>query len=112
MSRFAPITLTKPKQNLVTDKYKYGFSDPTDSYSFISKPGLSRRVVEEISHIKGEPAWMLERRLQALQYFEGARMPPWGADLSGINFDKIHYYLRPTDRENQSWDDVPEYIKR
>jgi Fe-S cluster assembly protein SufB len=112
MSRFAPIAVQKPQENIITDNYKFGFSDPTDSYAFISKPGLSRRVVEEISHLKEEPEWMLERRLKGLEFFDGMKMPVWGADLSEINFDAIHYYLRPTDRETQSWDDVPAYIKR
>lgn len=112
MSRFAPIAVKKPKKDIIADGYQYGFSDPTDSYAFISKPGISERVVREISRMKDEPAWVLDLRLTALKRFLEMPMPPWGADLSGINFDAIHYYLRPTDQITQNWDDVPAYIKR
>ncbi len=94
------------------DYSKYDFKDPTDRYEYIGKPGLSREVIEEIAHIKGEPKWMLEFRLRAYEIFLKKPMPTWGADLSAINFDEIIYYARPTDREARSWDDVPDYIKR
>lgn len=94
-----------------TEKYQYGYSFPTDKYKYISKPGLNKKVVEEISHLKGEPKWMLERRLQALKLFEAGKMPNWGADLSTIDFNKIRYYLRPTDDLVGSWDEVPEEVK-
>jgi Fe-S cluster assembly protein SufB len=84
MSRFAPITVAKPQQNIINDNYSFGFSDPTDDYVHISKPGLSRGVVQEISSLKHEPAWMLELRLKALERFEGMVMPLWGADLSRL----------------------------
>jgi Fe-S cluster assembly protein SufB len=110
MSRFA-------KKNTATfdpgsdTSYQHGYSFGTDEYSHISKPGLSERVVAEISHLKEEPAWMLEFRLAALKQFEAKPMQTWGADLSGINFDKIHYYLRPADSASKSWDDVPAQVK-
>lgn len=94
-----------------SDKYQHGYHFPTENYAHITKPGLSPQVVEEISHIKGEPEWMLKLRLQALKQFEAKSMPVWGADLSAINFDKIHYYLRPTDRQEKSWEDVPPEVK-
>lgn len=94
-----------------SDKYQHGYHFPTENYVHITKPGISPGVVEEISHIKGEPEWMLKLRLQGLAQFEAKSMPTWGADLSAINFDKIHYYLRATDRQEKSWDDVPEDVK-
>lgn len=112
MSRFAPIQTKQPTPTLISDNYQHGSADPTSGYSFISKPGLSKRTVEEISAHKSEPAWMLKMRLQALEIFQSKQIPQWGGDLNTIEFDKIHYYLKPTDKETQSWADVPEYIKR
>ncbi|HEY46817.1 MAG: Fe-S cluster assembly protein SufB [Anaerolineae bacterium SM23_ 63] len=92
------------------DKYKYGFSDP-DVSVFKTRKGLDREVVEQISHMKGEPEWMLEFRLKALQHFEKRPMPTWGGDLSKLNLDDIYYYVRPAEKEGRSWDEVPETIK-
>jgi len=94
-----------------SESYEHGFSYSTKDYRYITKPGLSQKVVEEISHIKEEPKWMLELRLKALKQFEAASMPKWGADLSGIDFEAIHYYLQPTDKQVSSWDDVPADVK-
>ena len=90
--------------------YKYGFSDP-DTSVFMSRKGLDREIVEKISELKGEPAWMLEYRLKALEHFEKRPMPTWGGDLSNLNLDDIYFYVKPTDTESKSWDDVPEAIK-
>ncbi len=90
---------------------KYGFSDKID-YKFKTKKGLSEDIVREISRIKSEPSWMLEKRLTGYRIFKSKPMPTWGADLSGINFDDIYYYLRPTDNKSSSWDSVPEEIKK
>ena len=108
----AVVEEAKEKAVFDRDYSKYDFKDPTDRYEYIGKPGLSREVIEEISHIKGEPKWMLEFRLRAYEIFLKKPMPTWGADLSAINFDEIVYYARPTDREARSWDEVPDYIKR
>lgn len=94
-----------------SDKYQHGYHFSTKNYAYITKPGLSEGVVREISHLKNEPDWMLKFRLQALLMFESRPMPSWGADLSEINFDKIHYYLRATDKQEKSWDDVPAEVK-
>ena len=91
-------------------EYKYGFRDP-QTYVFRPQKGLNRQVVEQISALKGEPAWMLEFRLKALEHFQQRPMPTWGGDLSTLNLDEIYFYTRPTDKEGQSWDDVPETIK-
>ncbi len=90
--------------------YKYGFRDP-DTSVFKSSRGLSREVVEQISAMKGEPEWMLEFRLRALDHFEKRPMPTWGGDLSTLDLDNIFFYVKPTDKEGGSWDDVPDTIK-
>jgi len=91
-------------------EYKYGFSDP-ETYVFKSRKGLDQDIVEKISAMKSEPAWMLEFRLKALDHFHKRPTPTWGGDLSKLNLDDIYYYVKPTDDESRSWDDVPETIK-
>ena len=91
-------------------EYKYGFSDP-ETYVFKSRKGLDREVVEQISAMKGEPQWMLEFRLKALEHFQKRPMPTWGGDLSRLNLEEIYYYVKPTEEESRTWDDVPETIK-
>jgi Fe-S cluster assembly protein SufB len=90
--------------------YKWGFKDP-ETYVFKSQKGLDREIVEQISLMKSEPQWMLEFRLRALDHFEKRPMPQWGGDLSKLNLDDIYYYVKPTDEEGRSWDDVPDTIK-
>ncbi len=89
---------------------KYGFRDRED-YVFKSRKGLNREIVEELSYIKGEPEWMRQFRLKALDIFFKKPMPAWGGDLSGIDFDDIYYYIKPSARTGDQWEDVPEYIK-
>ena len=112
MARFAPLHIPQKNTDINSDSYLHGFSDPTDSYSFISKPGLTKKTVEEISHLKNEPAWMLKHRLKGLEIFQSKKLPGWGGDLSGIHFNDIHYYLKPVSQESKTWDDVPEYIRK
>jgi Fe-S cluster assembly protein SufB len=112
MSRFAPIKATTTDDSVITDSYAMGFYSPVDQYSFITKPGLNKKVVEQISHYKSEPTWMLNKRIEALQRFEAYAMPTWGADLSEIGFENIHYYLRPTEKVTNTWEEVPDYIKK
>ena len=90
--------------------YRYGFSDP-ETYVFKSRKGLDEEVVRQISAMKGEPEWMLEFRLKALKHYEARPMPKWGADLSGLDLDNIYYYVKPSESESKSWDDVPDTIK-
>lgn len=91
--------------------YEYGWHD-NDEAGQKAKRGLNEEVVREISSIKNESEWMLERRLKALKLFDKKPMPNWGADLSGVNFDEIKYYVRSTDRQVTSWEDLPEDIKQ
>lgn len=110
MARFAA-KKTSTDQALIGDEYQAGFSYSTSGYSHISKPGLTERLVREISHLKEEPNWMLKLRLQAYEQFLNKPTPLWGADLSAINYDEIHYYLRPTDQAVTSWEEVPAEVK-
>jgi Fe-S cluster assembly protein SufB len=89
--------------------YAFGFSMPED-YVYKAKKGLDEGVVRTMSAMKHEPAWMLEFRLKSLAYFYQKSMPPWGGDLSDIKFDDIYYYLRPTDGQAKSWEDLPKGI--
>jgi Fe-S cluster assembly protein SufB len=93
-------------------EYKYGFHDRDDNYTFKSEKGLSRAVVENISRMKGEPQWMLDFRLKALEHFMKRPMPNWGPSLKELNFDEIYFYVKPTEKSEKSWDDVPDDIKR
>lgn len=92
------------------DTYSAGFSMPEISIHKTPR-GLNEDVVKMISMWKKEPGWMTEKRLAALKIFEEKKMPPWGADLSGIDFDNIYYYLKPVNQQGRTWDDVPESMK-
>ena len=92
-------------------EYKYGFHDRDDNYVFKSERGLSRAVVENISRMKKEPQWMLDFRLKALEHYQSRPMPKWGPSLDEINFEEIYYYVKPTEKSEKSWDDVPDDIK-
>ncbi|WP_010647364.1 Fe-S cluster assembly protein SufB [Oceanobacillus massiliensis] len=93
------------------EEYKYGFHDK-DVSIFRTERGLTRRVVEEISKMKEEPQWMLDYRLKALEHFYERPMPQWGGDLSGLDFDEIVYYVKPSEKQGKTWDEVPEEIKQ
>ncbi|MCF8587959.1 Fe-S cluster assembly protein SufB [Gordonia sp. HY285] len=92
------------------DGYGYGWSDNDDAGA-AAKRGLSEEVVRDISGKKSEPEWMLEQRLKALRIFDRQPMPSWGGDLSGIDFDNIKYFVRSTEKQAESWEDLPEDIK-
>ncbi len=89
---------------------KYGFADIED-YVFKAERGLDENVIRAMSLSKGEPLWMLDIRLKAYQHFLERPMPDWGADLSEIDFDNIYYYIKPSEREGDNWEDIPSYIK-
>ncbi len=89
---------------------KYGFSDKVKNAVEFDR-GLSKDVVRRISKIKNEPEWMLERRLAAYDIFESKPMPPWGGDLSAIDFQNITYYVKSTNKKPRDWNEVPTNIK-
>ena len=107
--------LTEEEANLsgVRTSYeeKYGFHDPEAEYAFKSQKGLNADIVRQISKMKNEPAWMTDYRLKAYEIFLSKPMPDWGADLSGIDFDDIYYFVRASDKLGRDWNDVPEDIK-
>ncbi|MGJ9457510.1 Fe-S cluster assembly protein SufB [Oceanobacillus sp. CF4.6] len=92
------------------DEYKYGFHDK-DISIFRTERGLTKKVVEEISKMKEEPQWMLDYRLKSLQHFYDRPMPQWGGDLTGLDFDEIVYYVKPSEKQGTTWDEVPAEIK-
>ena len=92
------------------EEYKYGFHDK-DVSVFRTERGLTRKVVEEISKMKEEPQWMLDYRLKALEHFYERPMPQWGGDLSELDFDEIVYYVKPSEKQGRTWDEVPAEIK-
>jgi len=91
---------------------KYGFHDPED-YFLKAPKGIYHEVVEMISRKKNEPDWMREIRHKALDIFIEKPMPTWGNSelLAEIDFDNIHYYIKPKGEMARDWDDVPENIK-
>jgi len=98
-------------QEVTRDYSRYNFKDSTEMYTYISKRGLSKETIEEISRIKKEPDWMLRFRLKAYEMFLNQKMPNWGGNLSNIDFDNIYYYARATEKTEKSWEDVPPQIK-
>ncbi len=99
-------------QDLELDEYKYDFVTEGKPV-FRSQRGLSEEVVRQISANKDEPEWMLDYRLKALDVYNAKPMPTWGGDLSTLEdtLDEIYFYVRPQDRMERSWDDVPSEIK-
>src|SRR3989344_2117874 len=112
LNRFAQviINMTTQQQKDLQFDYKYGFSMPEKSV-FKAEKGLSEKIVRQISAIKNEPKWMTDFRLKSYKVFLEKKMPTWGGDLSKIKFDEIYYYLRSTDKQVNSWDDLPAEIK-
>ncbi len=100
--------------DLPVEDYRHGFHDSEDRYAFKSDKGLTREIVERISSMKNEPAWMLAFRLKAYDLFRSKPMPDWGdtAALNEIDFDDIRYFVKASEGQSKSWDDVPEDIKR
>lgn len=90
--------------------YEYGWHD-SDAAGASARRGLNEDVVRDISAKKGEPEWMLNQRLKALNIFDKKPVPTWGADLSGIDFDQIKYYVKSTEEQAQTWEDLPDDIK-
>src|ERR671925_1280297 len=94
----------------IRSDYAYGWADP-EEYFFKSEKGLSHELIDAISAHKDEPDWMRKFRHRALDYFFARPLPTWGGDLSGIDFDSIYYYIKPTEKQAESWEDLPADIK-
>ncbi|HNA49830.1 MAG TPA: Fe-S cluster assembly protein SufB, partial [Mycobacterium sp.] len=91
-------------------RYGYGWAD-SDVAGASAQRGLSEAVVRDISAKKNEPEWMLDIRLRALRTFDKKPMPNWGSNLEGIDFDNIKYFVRSTEKQAASWEDLPEDIR-
>ena len=91
-------------------RYEYGWSD-ADTAGSTARRGLNEDVVRNISGLKNEPQWMLDLRLKSLRLFDRKPMPTWGSDLSGIDFQNIKYFVRSTEKQATSWEDLPADIK-
>jgi Fe-S cluster assembly protein SufB len=100
---------TFPEQDVLGEINKYNFVTPSHDV-FKSRRGLNAQIVSEISEMKREPAWMRDFRLRSLKIFESKPMPRWGGNI-GIDFQDIYYYLKPTEGQGKTWDDVPADIK-
>jgi Fe-S cluster assembly protein SufB len=104
------MTTTSHEQLEGIGTYEYGWSD-SDVAGAAARRGLNEDVVRDISAKKSEPQWMLDMRLRGLRLFEKKPMPTWGSDLSGIDFDNIKYFVRSTEKQAASWDELPADIK-
>src|SRR5688572_13005694 len=102
--------MTQAEQLAVLGNYEYGWAD-SDVAGAAAQRGLNEAVVRDISAKKNEPAWMLDLRLKGLRLFGRKPMPAWGADLTGIDFDNIKYFVRSTEKQATSWDELPADIK-
>ncbi|HEU5487161.1 MAG TPA: Fe-S cluster assembly protein SufB [Microlunatus sp.] len=91
-------------------RYQWGWSD-SDEAGATAQRGLTPEIVANISALKSEPQWMLDLRLKGHKLFGRKPMPTWGADLDGIDFDNIKYFVRSTEKQAASWEDLPEDIK-
>ena len=98
-------------ENIDMDYSKYDFKDSTEMYVHLSKKGLTKDTVREISKLKGEPDWMLDFRLRSYDVFMKKPMPQWGGDLNKIDFQNIYYYAKASEKTEKNWDDVPEDVK-
>src|SRR3982751_6457136 len=102
--------VTQEEHLAALGKYEYGWAD-IDTAGATAQRGLSEAVVRNISALKNEPQWMLDLRLKGLRLFGRKPMPNWGADLTGIDFQNIKYFVRSTEKQATSWDDLPQDIK-
>ena len=93
------------------EDYKYGFHDDIKPV-YKARKGLDREIVAQISEMKNEPSWMRDFRLKSLEIFQQKPDITWGGNLSELNYNDIYYYVKPSDRTERSWDDVPDDVKK
>ena len=104
--------LEAPKSDVSIGEYQYGFHDTTEHYAFMSRKGIDKEIVTQISEMKGEPKWMRDFRLKALEIFFSKPMPNFGGDMSDLDFQDIYYYVKASEKQGKTWDEVPEDIRR
>ncbi len=73
--------------------------------------GLTAEIVDRLSKEKGDPVWMQQFRLQALQIYNETPIPDWGPSIEGLNIDRIATYVRPNTKMQNNWENVPQDIK-
>lgn len=105
------LKMSKSIQDFKIDRSRYDDANK-ESHSFISKPGLTKKLVTEISKQKNEPAWMLKKRLQGYELFKKTSVPEWGPSLKKLDLKKIKYFMRPGVDEKTKWEDLPEDIRK
>ena len=98
------------KNKIDFQEYKYGFED-NDPSIYKTPKGLNEDIIREISKLKGEPKWMLDFRLKSFRSFKKFKNPGFGIDLSFLDYDSYTYFTRPSEKEEKTWDSVPETIK-
>lgn len=101
--------ITNQASDQVGEINKYDFQTNAKAV-FKARKGVDEEIVNQISEMKNEPAWMRDFRLKSLAIFNAKPMPKWGGNID-VNFQDIYYYLKPTDKQGRTWDDVPEEIK-
>ncbi len=99
------------KNDINMDYSQYDFRDSTETYVHLSKKGLSKETVLDISKLKNEPQWMLDFRLRSYEIFMKKPTPEWGGDLRSIDFQNIYYYAKASDKTENNWEDVPQEVK-
>lgn len=104
------MTDTEPNVAIDLGKYQLGWSDEED-YVYKPQRGLNEDIIREMSFLKKEPEWMLEFRLRSYEIFKQKPMPNWGGDTSGIYFDDIYYYIKPTEGQVDAWEELPDSVK-
>ena len=105
-----PVTDTEPNVAIDLGKYQLGWSDEED-YVYKPQRGLNEDIIREMSFLKKEPEWMLKFRLRSYEIFKQKPMPNWGGDTSGIYFDDIYYYIKPTEGQVDAWEELPDSVK-
>ncbi len=94
----------------IKEQDRHDFRTEID-YVHRSRRGIGVDVVREISALKGEPQWMLDFRLKALDIFLEMPMPAWGVELGALDFEEFYYFMRATDTKKRTWEEVPDAIK-
>ena len=109
--RYAKKEITPEKEvEELDNSYKLGGVDEIE-YAYKGEKGLDEKIIRNISAMKGEPEWMLEKRLEAYKIYLTKPVPTWGGDMSALHFEDIYYYLKPAVTEQRTWKDVPATVK-
>ncbi len=100
------------KSDVQIGEYQYGFHDPTDKYTFMSRKGS---IGHRRPDLRDEGGTGLDARSSAstaLEEFFRRPMPIWGGDMSALDFQNIYYYVKALGSPGKTWDDVPDDIRK